>query len=176
MRRYAILSVSALGLLGITTIMPSFSVSYDLVRTYQQLLFVMSGIFSVIFFLSRRLRTAGSYVILGFVMIFCVLTSHTLSFFYRSSSTPVNLSNYGTEYTYRYAANTDVLLGKWLMGHTQKEDTISGDILARDRMRLTLDPTKSQAMLNTVMPKALPKNGYVRSECRGTCSACARRS
>ena len=161
LRRYAILSASALGMLAVTAILPSFSVSYDLVRTYQQLLFVMAGIFSIIFLVRRKYRNISSYILLGFTVIFFVLTSHTLSFFYHSSTTPVNLSNQGTEHLYRYTVRTDVLLGDWLMTHTTKEDTISGDSLARDRLRLTLDPNKSQSMLNTVMPTALPRSAYV---------------
>lgn len=160
-RRYAILSSSALGMLAVTAVLPSFSVSYDLVRTYQQLLFVMAGIFSIIFLAPRKYREMSAYALLGFVVVFFVLTSHTLSYFIQSPSVPVNVSNQGTEYAYRYAQKSDVLLGEWLSVNTQKNDTISGDSLARDRMRLTLDPNKSQSMLNTVMPTALPRSGYV---------------
>ncbi len=161
LRKYALLSASALGMLGITAVLPSFSVSYDLVRTYQQLLFVMAGIFSIALLLPSRWRVFGEYALFGFVSIFFVLTSHSLSFFYGSSATPVNLSNYGTEYTYRYATKNDVLMGEWLAQHTKSDATISGDSLARDRMRLSLDPAKSQAMLNTVLPTALPRSSYV---------------
>ncbi len=160
-RRYAILSSSALGMLAVTAVLPSFSVSYDLVRTYQQLLFVMAGIFSIIFLAPRKYRNISAYGLLAFVVVFFVLTSHTLSYFYQSSSVPVNLSNQGTEHVYRYAQKSDVLLGDWLVANTKKDDTISGDSLARDRMRLTLDPNKSQSMLNTVIPTAVPRSAYV---------------
>ena len=161
MHKYAILSLSALLILGITTVLPSFSVSYDLVRTYQQLLFVMAGIYVLIFLVPRRYRSFGNAAIIGFVSLYFVFTSHTLSYLSSSPSVPANLANQGTEFTYRYAQKTDVMLGEWITDNISKDSTISGDSLARDRLRLTLDPNRSQAMLNTVMPTALPRNGYV---------------
>jgi uncharacterized membrane protein len=161
LRRYATLSLSALLMLVITTLLPSFSVSYDLVRTYQQLLFVMAGIYVLIFFVPRRFRSIGNAAIVGFVAVYFIFTSHTLSYLSSSPSVPANLANQGNEYTYRYAHRTDVALGEWLTTHVQPSATISGDSLARDRLRITLDPKRSQAMLNTVLPSALPRNGYV---------------
>ncbi len=160
-RRYATLSLSALLTLVIVTLLPSFSVSYDLVRTYQQLLFVMAGIYALVFFVPRKLRTLGNIVMIGFVAVYFVFTSHMLSYLFNSPSVPANLANQGNEYTYRYAHRTDVALGEWLTANVRSDETISGDSLARDRLRITLDPRRSQAMLNTVLPSALPRNGYV---------------
>lgn len=161
LRRYAALALGGLATLVLTIALPSFSASYDVVRTYQQLLFVMASLFILVILAPKRWQKLANISAISFVAVYFVLTSHTLSFLDSSPSVPANLANTGTEFTYRYVNASDIALGQWLAQNTDAKATISGDSLARDRLRQTLDPNRSQAMLNTVIPTGLPKNGYV---------------
>lgn len=152
---------AALVLLGLTILLPAFSVSYDQVRTYQQMLIVMGGVGGLALIFKGILRYKATVALMGFVCIYFIFVSNTLSYFTASPSVPTGLANRGNDYQSYYVNQAEVSTGIWLRDHKEAEIPISGDSYARNKLRITLHPKLSQTVSTSLVPTALPKKGYI---------------
>lgn len=125
------------------------------------MLIIMGGLAGLVLFLKPRYRTRALIGVMFFVSIYFVLVTNMLSYFNTSPAIPAGLANRGNDYDSYYVSQSEVSAGKWLSQRHKPGEPISGDSYSRNKLRITLNPNVSQTISTTLVPSALPKEGYV---------------
>jgi hypothetical protein len=148
-RELAALGGGALGLLAATVVLPQLSLSYGLLRLFQQSLVALAPL--IVLALTAVLTPAGkgvARVAAAVVVTACLVsTSGLLPQLIGGYQPQLNLNNSGPYYRAWYAAADDVALARWAGEHLPAGAVLSADTAQTALLRATtrIDPREGVA-------------------------------
>jgi hypothetical protein len=156
---------AALGLLGITLALPQLSLSYGLLRLFQQFLVLLAPLVVIALTTSlggfgRRLAAAGAATV---VTACFVSTSGLLPQFLGGYQPQLNLNNAGPYYRAWYAAADDVAAARWLRASVPAGAVVAADSADTALLRAStgFDPREG------VAPGIVPADAYLQVDAVG---------
>jgi len=160
---FIILNISCFSILAFLLVLPFISIQYDVIRTYQQILILLSII--AIFWaptIFKRIPKINSEIFISIFLIFYFLALSGV--FYQISGgtgASMRLNNIGFEYGSYYVHQTEEKSGIWMSSYIGKNVIINADGGANTRIRLIASSFPSFSIVKEVHPKKIVKNSYV---------------
>ncbi|MBR9705441.1 DUF2206 domain-containing protein [Candidatus Pacearchaeota archaeon] len=162
-RRVRTLTISSFIVLVLLIILPFVSITYDLERTYFQLLFLLSPTVLIaitpLYRKYERVCICMAMILIIQFLLFSGITDQVLG----GSGVESRLNNLGVEYDRHYTHVSESLSGSWLLDLEFKYTYISAD---KYELNKILDPRKliMQGRINyNVLPKTFSENSYIYS-------------
>lgn len=145
-------------LVGTLVIMPLFSISYDLARTFQQAIILVSPIiiaFSV--FTLRKCKIKGYFLIALCLIIYLLVFSGFVNSFLNIYNQGLNLENGGDGYDKFFAHEEEVLSSDWFITNTFTGKIIA-DAHGANRIASYNDLFYNRIISEAIMPLSIQKN------------------
>jgi uncharacterized membrane protein len=160
---YFIIILASFLALSFVAIMPFISIAYDLARTYQHGLIVLSSavIFGIIF-LTKRIKSPYNFIIMGlFFSGYFIFMSGAVNQLMGGMEVHMKLNNNGLEYSRYYAHNSEILSGIWLKNLVGSGDTIFIDSHTKLRPYLIWPETIRKISKTDLLPGLINRRDYV---------------
>jgi uncharacterized membrane protein len=161
---YIILTLIGLFLLLIIMILPFASIDYDLSRTYQQILFILSlptifGGLIVSNFLKEKYKIIPLLIIFLFYFLFC---SGFIPQIIGGVNSPMQLNNFGMVYSEVYVHKMEIESANWLSVNYNNDYSIYADKKAVYKFESSKKINIKSIILD-ILPFAIGKDSYVYS-------------
>jgi hypothetical protein len=152
------LAVSATAVLTATVLLPQLSLSYGLLRVYQQALLVLApvivlGLVTALQAIGRAGRVLSTVLVTGTL----VITSGLLPQLIGGYPPQLDLNNAGPYYRAYYASAADLATARWVREHLPADVSISADSAAT----ATLRSTTGTYPLEGVAPGTVPADAHL---------------
>ena len=162
---FIVLNIACFLILIILLILPFISIQYDVIRTYQQVLILLSGtaMFGALIML-KKIPKINAEILLSIFLIFYFLALSGI-FHQISGGTDVDLrlNNVGLEYSPYYVHKIEIESSVWLKNYSNIQNRINSDGRAFTRLFLSFNPLISYRLTKDVQPPLINKNNYVYS-------------
>ncbi|MFH1209973.1 MAG: DUF2206 domain-containing protein [archaeon] len=160
---YLTLKIAGFIALSIIIILPFSSISYDLVRTYQQTLILLSlpailGGWILFKFFRKNYRII---ILTIFLLIYFLFLSRFIQQGVGGPDITMGLNNEGIEYDVYYVHKTEVISGNWLFNNYDKNNLIYLDKRAISKVELSTPPKFTTKIAQDVLPSIIKESDYV---------------
>jgi uncharacterized membrane protein len=146
-------------ILGMTMILPFFSISYELDRVFQQCLILLA--FPAIIgglYLLRFIKKIDIAVISGIFLVYLFFSTGLISQMIGNSAPVIQLNNAGEDYAKYYLHKSDALAMSWLeLNYDAKSQIYSG---SPEKIKLSTF-TNLTATKTAMFPSVIDENAYV---------------
>ncbi len=165
-KEYIIFALMGLVCLVITMILPAATIDYDLTRTYQQILVVLSlpAVFGglIVFKLIKKEKIRIISLLMIFIIYF-LLYSGFIPQIVGGPNVAPQLNNFGTEYNRFYTSSLEVKSAQWLsVNYNAKYSIIYTDPSGKNRLNAFGNNSHfTFADIPIVLPSIIDKNAYV---------------
>lgn len=161
---YTIMALIGLILVVAIIILPFASISYDLMRTYQQVLVILSlplifGGLMIFKFAKKSIRIIC--ILLIFIFYFLFFTGFVPQII-GGANAPFQLNNFGEGYDRGYIHKTETKSSDWLSENYNKYDFIYADKRASCKLWLS-QKINGNKVIENVFPSTIDKKAYVYS-------------
>jgi uncharacterized membrane protein len=160
---YIFMSLVSLFLLAGVIILPFATIEYNLSRTYQQVLIILSLpaiLGSLIIFKFLKKENVKIILILLIFILYFLSYSGFIPQIIGGSEASIQLNNYGLYYDKYYTHNSEVKSAKWLSNNFDKKYLIYGDESTRLKL-ITFFNNKEGRFIYHILPSIIDKDSYI---------------
>ena len=150
--------------------LPFASIGYDTMRTYQQVLIILSlpavlGSLAIFKFLKKEsLKTFTVSIIFIFYFLFI---SEFIPQLIGGTHSSMQLNNFGSGYDELYVHKSEIKSADWLFKGTGNKDMIYADVRAVNKL-YSLTNTDTDRIENSIFPYTIDKRAYIYSSYTNT--------
>ena len=160
---YIFMSLASLFWLAVMMILPFATIEYNLLRTYQQVLVILSLsaiLGSLIIFKFLKKENIKIILILLIFILYFLSYSGFIPQIIGGSKASIQLNNYGTYYDEYYTHNSEVKSAKWLLNNYDEINLIYVDGSTGSKLK-TFSNIKKEQFISPILPSIIDKNAYV---------------
>lgn len=158
---YLILSIVSLTILLLFTVLPFFTIEYDILRATQQLLIILgySTILGIYFILEPFNSRLKSFVSIIFVLSYFLIYTNTINQIIGGTVPSIQFANSGTGYERFIIYSSEQEGIQWLLNNKKKEYLIQSDQDSLSKIYAT-SLSKTRVSPNLI-PVSIYKNSYI---------------
>lgn len=160
---YSIIIFSCFAILSILVIMPFISIRYDLLRTYQQVLILLSlpAVLGSLF-IFKFLKTNSKILLVTILFLFYFLfLSGFIPQITGGSNAIMRLDNFGLGYNMYYTHNEEILSGNWLFNNYNSGILIYADSRANNRIISFKNLNLKNQIVSNILPYTIEIESYI---------------
>jgi uncharacterized membrane protein len=166
---YIIMTLFAFFLLGVITILPLTSIFYNLARTYQQVLVILSlpavfGGLLIFKFFKKNIRLL--FILMIFILYY-LFYSGLIPYNIIGTGASLQLNNFGGMYDELYVHETEIKSSEWLFNNRTNSELIYADERASYKLWFS-SKNNTYNIIRDVFPPVIDKKAYVYSSYTNT--------
>lgn len=165
---YVLLTVFSMLVLFAVMVLPFASIIYDVERTFQQLLIVLSlsAVFGALVLFKSVNKKVSIILISVIFLTYFLFRSGFLTQISGETTASIQITNVGGNYNELYTHDSEIKSASWLSNNRDKNDLIYADV--RGLSKLWLSDTTYSEIISDIFPSTLDTNAYIYSSYTNT--------
>lgn len=165
--QYLTIILACFFVLFLMIILPFTTISYDLARTYQQILIILSipAVFGVLLIFKFIKEKKKILLVTFMLIIYFLFLSGFIGQFTGGLDTSMRLNNFGGEYNHFFSHNSEIFSGTWLKNNNNSNVKVYVDNRGDTKLFLS---TNQLRLIKDVLPSIIEDKSYVYSSYANT--------